>query len=252
MANNYPFIDGNAAQKIKAATEITTGVFADQVVPVNATGTSGTGGDVAHDAVDSGNPVKIGGKANTTLPAAVSNADRVDAWFGTSGQFIMGVGTTGGDAQVSGHGQLYTPGGTAVGLTVGPVLFNGSTSDRERCNHEVTVLASAARTALVNSADLVNYNARGVIVTIDATALAATPGVTFTIKGKCTLSGKYYTILASAAVTGVSTTTLIVYPGATVAANLAVSQPLPRIWRVEVTVADADSLTYSVSANYIN
>lgn len=35
-------------------------------------------GPVAHDAVDSGNPVKIGGKAASALPTAVANADRAD------------------------------------------------------------------------------------------------------------------------------------------------------------------------------
>lgn len=35
-------------------------------------------GEVAHDGVDSGNPVKFGGYAITALPAAVSNADRVN------------------------------------------------------------------------------------------------------------------------------------------------------------------------------
>ena len=38
-------------------------------------------GNVAHDAVDLGNPVKIGGKATTTAPAVVADGDRVDATF---------------------------------------------------------------------------------------------------------------------------------------------------------------------------
>lgn len=38
-------------------------------------------GDVAHDAVDSGNPVEIGGYAADTAPAAVTLGDRVRAWF---------------------------------------------------------------------------------------------------------------------------------------------------------------------------
>jgi len=42
--------------------------------------------DVAHDAADSGNPVKIGGKARTATPAAVAAGDRVDASFTTLGQ----------------------------------------------------------------------------------------------------------------------------------------------------------------------
>lgn len=46
-------------------------------------------GDVAHDAADSGNPVKIGGKARTTNPTAVSDADRVDATFDTAGRMVV-------------------------------------------------------------------------------------------------------------------------------------------------------------------
>lgn len=43
-------------------------------------------GAVAHDAADSGNPVKIGGRADTTFQAAVADADRVDALFDVYGQ----------------------------------------------------------------------------------------------------------------------------------------------------------------------
>ncbi len=46
-------------------------------------------GNVAHDAADSGNPVKIGGKASTSTPTDVANGDRVDAYFDAAGR--MGV-----------------------------------------------------------------------------------------------------------------------------------------------------------------
>jgi hypothetical protein len=42
-------------------------------------------GDVAHDIADSGNPVKIGGKASNAPPADVADGDRVDAWFQRNG-----------------------------------------------------------------------------------------------------------------------------------------------------------------------
>jgi hypothetical protein len=118
-------------------------------------------------------------------------------------------------------------------------------------NREVTVFASAARTASENSADLTNPFARGVVVTIDATASAATPSVVFTIQGLSSLGSDYYTILASVAVTGAGQTVLRVYPGLTAAGNLVASDVLPRIWRVAAVANDADSLTYSVSANLI-
>jgi len=47
-------------------------------------------GDTAHDAIDAGEPVKIGGKAAdpTSLPNAVAAGDRVDASFSTKGEFL--------------------------------------------------------------------------------------------------------------------------------------------------------------------
>lgn len=112
-----------------------------------------------------------------------------------------------------------------------------------------TLFSSAARTTLQNSEDIPNEGFRGLTLVIDATAGTPT-GVTFTIKGKDPVSGKYYTILASAAITGAGTTVLRIYPGMTAAANLAASAPLPPIWRLEITVADAGSLTYSVGFCY--
>ena len=46
--------------------------------PSIATVTTLTGGGVANDGVDSGNPIKIGGQARTTNPTAVADADRVN------------------------------------------------------------------------------------------------------------------------------------------------------------------------------
>jgi hypothetical protein len=45
--------------------------------------------DVDHDAVDAGRPTKIGGKARTTLPAAVAANDRTDASFDTMGRQLV-------------------------------------------------------------------------------------------------------------------------------------------------------------------
>ena len=48
-------------------------------------------GNVSHDGADTGAPVKIGGKAATALPSAVSAADRVDATFTTQGQQLATI-----------------------------------------------------------------------------------------------------------------------------------------------------------------
>lgn len=52
-------------------------------------GNSLTVGDLAHDAVDAGFPLKIGGQARTTNPAAVANADRVNAIFDKLGKQVV-------------------------------------------------------------------------------------------------------------------------------------------------------------------
>jgi hypothetical protein len=118
-------------------------------------------------------------------------------------------------------------------------------------NQEATVFASAARTASADSADQINYYWRGAVITIDVTAITDTPSVVFTVQGKSTLGSDYYTILASAAVTATGQTVLRVYPGLTASANVVANDVLPYKWRVSAVHADADSITYSVSANYI-
>lgn len=53
-----------------------------------ATLTALTGGGVAHDAADSGNPVKVGTKSGTADQAAVANADRSDLRSDTLGHLV--------------------------------------------------------------------------------------------------------------------------------------------------------------------
>ena len=67
-----------------------------------------TAGDIAHDAADSGNPVKVGGKAYTTLPTAAATLDRVDQTMTTQGgALIAGTdGTTPVNIEVNASGQL--------------------------------------------------------------------------------------------------------------------------------------------------
>jgi hypothetical protein len=86
-------IDNGALTDFDAATDDVAGKHYQRVkidvggdgasVPVE--GKMPVGGDVAHDAADSGNPVKIGGRANEFSGAAVAEGDRVEAWFGLRG-----------------------------------------------------------------------------------------------------------------------------------------------------------------------
>jgi hypothetical protein len=49
----------------------------------------GIAGDIAHDSADSGNPVKMGGRARTSSITAVANDDRVDVILDTTGRQIV-------------------------------------------------------------------------------------------------------------------------------------------------------------------
>lgn len=109
-----------------------------------------------------------------------------------------------------------------------------------------SILASAARTASVNSPDISTAGATGLIVVIDVTAITASPSIVPKIQMRDVLSGKYVDVLTGAAITGTGTTALYVDPRITAAANVAAAVPLGRVMRVVMTAADADSITYSV------
>lgn len=189
-----------------------------------------------------------GVQVNSELAAAVAAGDSMSnpttapviahlaSWSGATWQRLQ---SPGGDSHS----------GTSL-LGIGNMMWGIAAGvwERWRNNGTATVLASAARTATNQSADQTNYNWRGLHLIINVTAIVDTPSVVFTIQGKDPISANYYTILASAAIVGTGTTVLKVYPGITAAANLSVSDILPRVWRVDATHADADSATYSIAA----
>lgn len=147
----------------------------------------------------------------------------------------------------------FATSGWGLSVTSRSQLYNESTLDRQRNNTETTLLASAARTATTSSADQTNHNARGVLVTLDVTAVTDTPSITLVVQAK--MGNNYEALLtASAAVTATGTHSYIVYPGVG-AASGDVTQvagfPLPRTWRVTLTHGDSDSITYSVESSLI-
>lgn len=119
-------------------------------------------------------------------------------------------------------------------------------------NRDITIYASSARTASPSATDQTNVAGRGCVVTINVTSITDTPSVVFTIQGKDPASGNYYTILASAAITGTGTTVLRVGPSLTAAANTIANDTLPAVCRVIATHADTDSITYSVGWSFTN
>lgn len=107
------------------------------------------------------------------------------------------------------------------------------------------LLPSAARTVTTSSADQQNQFGRYVHVTVDMTAVG-TGSITMTIEGRDPASGKYYTILASAAIVTNVTNVYKVGPSLTAAANAVANDVIPTIWRITVTANNANPATYSV------
>ncbi len=123
-------------------------------------------------------------------------------------------------------------------------------------NEAGVLLASAARTSESVSPEMENINCRGVIVTLDVTAVTETPSLTLSVEFKDLASGKWEKLLtASAAVTAQGTHSYLVYPdGGLVAADDIVQiapWALPRYWRVKVAHTNTDSATYSAGYNYL-
>lgn len=105
---------------------------------------------------------------------------------------------------------------------------------------------SAARTATtLVSADQTNVGGNGVHVVLDTTAFTSGT-VTLTIQGKDPASGKYYTLLAGAAVVGTSTNVYKVCKGCPVTTNISANDMLPTVWRISISGASTPISTYSV------
>ena len=208
-------------------------------------------GGAADDAAASGNPVPVGGIYNSALPT-YTNGDRTQLQSTARGE-VLATLSTGGSANTmaSSGADGVTNTLNALYLMARPSRYNGSTWDRERGNHNQTVFTSAARTATPTPFDGVNYNGRGLHLVIDCTAIVSSPSVVFTVQGKDDISGKFYTILASAAIVGTGTTVLRIFPGSTVTANLAANDIITRDYRVIATHGNSDSITYTVGASLI-
>ncbi len=110
---------------------------------------------------------------------------------------------------------------------------------------------SAARTANEDSAELNNSKWKGAQIIIDATVEVATASVVFTVRGKDDVSGKFYDLISSSAITAIGTTVLTIYPGVIEAGNK-ISDCLPETFLIHAEHADADALTYSVGVNMLH
>lgn len=84
VATDKVTYSGDADQNVQLlrAVHVTGAESSKTVVEITSADGHFVGGAIAHDSPDSGNPIKVGGKAKATAPADVSaDADRVNAWF---------------------------------------------------------------------------------------------------------------------------------------------------------------------------
>ncbi len=93
-------------------------------------------GTVAHGQAESGNPVTVGGRADSAYPAAVTAGQRVRAWFNQNGAQMVASATSNpaGDASGVGlFGGLFSNvAGASIYLVTAGMVFNGASWDRMR------------------------------------------------------------------------------------------------------------------------
>lgn len=112
-------------------------------------------------------------------------------------------------------------------------------------NLEATLLPSAARTTTQTSGDIPTFQASNIQVVLDVTVVG-TGSVTVTINGKDSASGKYFLLLAGAAVVTNVTNRYKVGPFIAASANVAAQDYLPRVIQIVVTANNANPATYTV------
>lgn len=212
-------------------------------------------GNVADHGTAAGNPVDIAGTylpAYTPLTTGQHARLRMDSQGRVQVVLCLADNSAGIQADVN-NVDAVAPNGAANKLQMlgQNYDFNGTNWDRHRANIDTAALVTATgATTTQTGADQTNYNGRGVQVVLDMTTVG-TGSVTITIQGKDAASGKYYTLLAGAAVTTISTNVYTVFPGIAAAANVSANTVLPRTWRVLVTANNANPTTYTVGASII-
>lgn len=118
-------------------------------------------------------------------------------------------------------------------------------------NYNQTIEASSAKTNTAAGTTIINRDCTGVVIAVKTTAHSGTTP-TLVVKLQGSVNGTDWYDITGAATGTINTDTttyLTVYPGATVAANSVLSQPLPRLWRAYWTIGGTTpSFTFSIDA----
>ena len=143
---------------------------------------------------------------------------------------------------------------TTILVTLALMAFSLPLGAQRNANRDITILASAARTVQTDSDTQRNFLSTGITLIVDITTDGGSTGITPNVLIVDSVSGTNVIIwTAAATLTAVGTTSYQIYPGV-IAADFngteAVSIALPHTWVFRMTVADANSMTYSVSGSY--
>ena len=158
---------------------------------------------------------------------------------GAGGTSISDVSEADGQSNHSGalgvvsHGYVHNP--------------EANTWSKLRGNFDITLLASAARTATTNGSDKVNLNAKGGMFCLDVTAVPGVDTVQAEVQAKDSISSNYLPLISSTAVSTTGARFILLYPTAMGAGsfNNYVNGVLPANFRGKVSHSGAGSFTYS-------
>jgi hypothetical protein len=163
---------------------------------------------------------------------------------------------SGAEPTISTYPGVDTWGTADRSLSVAAIMggFDGVQFNRWRNNTEGTLLASAARTVTTVSSNLVNYNAKGILIILRISVASGTGGLIPKIRMIDPVSGLTVQLNANVtAITAAGTYGIELYPGASTALTVAdgwviqrTSGDLPRTYQVQIAHGDGSSYTYSV------
>lgn len=146
-----------------------------------------------------------------------------------------------------------TPGSALPSQAILEGISDGANIQARLGNTQGTLLASAARTASTFTATQVNYNARGVLISLNVTAASGTGGLQVVVCGIDPVTGM--TINTNSVPTAVTATgeySYLIYPGTSGGRITQVtSLVLPRTWNAMVAANDSSSYTYSLGYSLI-
>lgn len=283
-ADGGAVLSSNVAGVTVANGYVFNGTSWDRQRSDGTTGGAAIGGSIAAATIDSGNPVKVGGKYNTTKPT-YTDGQRGDLQIGTRGSLTVQLMTA--DAT------------TALGVPATPIAVQGTTANTSALTGNAVPIALVDGTGNVANARGVSTNADGIstlstfgsfsavaanmlfngslydrqranstvvviaagttttqtnisLITYNAAKLivvvnisAGVGSLVVTINGT-TSSSYVYPLLTSASIVGVGVTSLLIFPGATAVTNLAANNAVPR--SVQITATVTGSVTYGIDA----